>query len=180
MSQDPFSGPSPIPVTFASVQSFQGRLVLIEPKKTEMAMNDDNGQMQERITATVTVIDGSGPVKTFKRRVDTGMTLEGPEFPGVWIGQQMLVGQLKDGKGNLLPMVLGRFDTKTRGGSAGKGNPWEIYPPTDQDVQVARKYLADRYAAQANAAVANAAPTQAPAQAPAQNGNPFGGTEAPF
>jgi len=167
--EDPFAGPAPIQSNFASIQSFRGRLVLIEPTKTEMAVNDDNGKLQERITADITTVDGKGAVKIYKRREDTGRTLTGPRHPGVWIGQPILVDQLKNDDGSIRKMVLARVDTKTPGQPAAKGNPWGLIAPTDADKQMARDFLANRTI------------EQAAAPASAQDENPFAKAgDAPF
>lgn len=174
---DPFSAPSPIQSNFASVQSFRGRLVLIEPTKVEMVPNQETGALQERITATISVLDGSGPVSVFSYGEDTGRKLEGSTFKGVWIGQEILIGQLKDPKtGQLMPMTLGRFETKTPGLKAKKGNPWGILPPTAEDMDTARAYLATRFQAQAAAALPSTTPQEQVTEAAT---NPFA-EQAPF
>lgn len=168
MSTDPFAGPSAVPSQFASVQSFQGRLVIIEPTKFErnIPSADDPTKLQDRITATISTVDGQGRVQIYSRRVATGQYLEGPSHEGVWISNDRLVKQLLNHEtGQPHRMVLGRIDS-WKGGPAGKGNPYEIKEATEQDKDMARKFLADRMVGGA------AAPSAAPAPAP---GNPFGG-----
>lgn len=148
--EDPFAEAAPIQSNFASVQSFRGRLVLIEPVKTEMKPNQDTGLLQETVTATITTVDGKGPVEIFNRGDATGRMLPGPRHEGVWIGQEILVGQLKTADGHLRKMILTRIDTKTPGKKAMKGNPWGFavgLPETDK--QMARDFLANRTIEQA-------------------------------
>lgn len=167
---DPFATPTPVASKFASVQSFYGRLILIEPKKIEhdvpKSSANPTGARGDRITATVTTVDGQGPVEVFTNRVATGQYLEGPEHRGVWINQDRLVPNLMtlDGK-SLLPMVLARVSTY-KGGPAGQGNPYSFEDPTEEDKQMARDFLAGRRLAGASA------PSQPAAQAAPKN--PFG------
>lgn len=166
--QDPFAAPSPVASKFASVQSFYGRLVIIEPRKIEYdvpkSSANPTGPKGDRVTADVTTVDGQGAVEIFTNRVATGQYLEGPEHRGVWINQDRLVPALMtpDGK-SLLPMVLARVST-FRGGPAAQGNPYSFDEPTEEDKQMARDFLAGRKIGAA----------AAPSQAPAAPKNPFG------
>lgn len=164
---DPFAAPGIIPSTFPVVESLRGRLVLIKPKSQKTVPNNlgNPGDTQEQVTADVTVVDGLGPVALYKNRQATGQTLPGPDFPGMWFSQQVIVAQLADAL-RTQGMVLGRIDTKTPGTMAVKGNPWGIIAPTEDDKQAARNFLATRTvaaaAAPAPAPVAQAAPVYAP------------------
>lgn len=167
---DPFATPTPVASKFASVQSFYGRLVLIEPTKLEndvpKSSSNPTGPRGDRVTATITTVDGQGAVEIFANRSGTGQYLEGPEHRGVWINQDRLVPALltPDGK-QLLPMVLARVSTFL-GGQARQGNPYSFEAPTEEDKQLARDFLAGRRLAGASA------PSQpAPQAAPK---NPFG------
>lgn len=168
--QDPFAGPTPVASKFASVQSFYGRLVLIEPTKLEhdvpKSSSNPTGPKGDRVTATITTVDGQGGVEIFANRTGTGQYLEGPEHRGVWVNQDRLVPALmtSDGK-SLLPMVLARVST-FRGGAAAQGNPYSFDEPTEDDKQMARDFLAGRRLAGASA------PSQ-PAASSAPK-NPFG------
>lgn len=152
---DPFAAPSPVASKFASVQSFYGRLVIIEPEKIEhdvpKSSANPTGPKGDRITATITTVDGEGPVEIFANRGATGQYLEGPEHRGVWINQDRLVPALQtpDGK-SLLPMVLARVST-FKGGPAAQGNPYSFDAPTEEDKQMARDFLAGRTVAAASA-----------------------------
>lgn len=161
---DPFAEPSPVASKFASVQSFYGRLVIIEPNKIEhdvpKSSANPTGPKGDRVTATITTVDGQGPVEIFANRGGTGQYLEGPEHRGVWINQDRLVPALQtpDGKA-LLPMVLARVST-FKGGPAAQGNPYSFDAPTEEDKQMARDFLAGRKVAAA--------------AAPVEQKNPFG------
>lgn len=168
--QDPFADPTPRTSEFASADSFRGRLILIEPTKVERDVPktaaNPMGPKGDRVTATVTTVDGQGPVQIFAQRVPTGKWLDGPEYIGVWFNQEQLSAGLQTLKKDaLLKMVLCRIDTLKPGTPAGQGNPWVMSPASDADKQMARDYLAGRKLAQT-----------AP-QAPAPN--PFGG-DGPF
>lgn len=171
MTQDPFADPTPRASEFASADSFRGRLVIIEPTKLERDIpkqaNVPNGPKGDRVTATVTVVDGLGPVQVFAQRVPTGKFLDGDVHRGVWFNQEQLSAGLQtlDGK-SLKPMVLARIDTLKPGTPAGQGNPWVMNVVSDEDKQTARNYLANRTVNGAEA------PTAAPAAAP-KAGNPF-------
>lgn len=174
MTQDPFADPTPRPSNFASADSIRGRLVIIEPTKVERDIpkqaTQPNGPKGDRVTATVTVVDGLGPIQTFANKVPTGKYLDGDVHRGVWFNQDQLSAGLQtlDGK-SLLPMVLTRIDTLKPGTMQGQGNPWVMNPASDEDKQIARNYLANRTVNGASA------PTAAPAQAAAVpvSGNPF-------
>ena len=155
MTTDPFANPAKPASNFASVASFRGRLVLIEPTGYEydVPSQDDANKKSDRITATITVVDGSGDVEIFSWGDGTGKFVKGPEYRGVWIAQDRLVEQLLDNgeRGRTLKMVLGRFETYKPGQRAKKGNPWGLLDPSDADKQTARDFLANRTIAQASA-----------------------------
>lgn len=177
---DPFEAPTDVVSKFASIQSFQGRLVLISPTKLETGIpSADNPQkLVDRITADVMTVDGKGQVQIFQRRMPTGQYLSGPEHRGVWIGQDRLVQQLRQdgGRGALKGMVLGTIDT-WKGGPAGKGNPWEIRPATEADKQMARDFLASRTVGAAAVPTPASDPAEVGEFVPSSGGdkNPFGG-----
>lgn len=156
---DPFAPPAVIPSTFPSAASFRGRLVIISPKSQERVPNQQGapGAMQDRVTADVSVVDGQGAVPLFTRGQHTGQFLEGPEFTGVYFSQERIVKGLSEAL-KTGGMVLARVDTLTPGTVPGKGNPWGLIDPSEEDKQVARNYLANRTVGAA----------QAPAPAPVQ------------
>lgn len=158
--EDPFATPqdNPIPSEHPSAASFRGRLILIEPTKYEpnLPKRDKPGEFQDKITATVTVIDGSGPVELMPQQVPSGQFIEGPEYAGVWFSQQRITAALVNAKTKQpVKMMLGRLDTY-KGGPAKEGNPWGIQEPSEADKQIARNYLAKRHADRAAAEVAQA------------------------
>lgn len=158
---DPFAAPAPIASEFASADSFRGRLVLIQPTKLELDVPNmqDASKSADRITATVTTVDGLGPVQIFSQKAPTGKFLEGPEHKGVWFSQERIVKAILPDR--VLPpsgrMVLARLETYKPGRGAGIGNPWGLVDPTEADKQTARDFLANRTITQA------VAPAQAPA-----------------
>ena len=158
---DPFADPTPIASDFASADSFRGRLVLIEPTRLELDVpNQQNpSQTADRITATVTVVDGLGPVQVFAQKMPTGKFLEGPEHKGVWFSQDRIVKAVLPER-YMVPgrMVLARLETYKPGQPAGQGNPWGLITATEADKQTARNFLANR--------------TVGGAAAPAQQGPP--------
>jgi hypothetical protein len=170
---DPFAAPAPIASEFASADSFRGRLVLIEPTGLELDVPNqtDPSKKADRLTATVTTVDGQGPVQIFSQKQPTGKFLDGPAHKGVWFSQDRIVkGVIGDsrslvGKG----MVLARLETYKPGKGAGIGNPWGLVDPTDADKQLARDFLANRTVAAASA----------PATV-AEDDNPFNKGDAPF
>lgn len=164
---DPFAAPAPIPSEFPTVASFRGRLVLIQPQKIESVPNNLGapGAMQDRVTATVSVVDGQGPVPVFKNNAHTGQWLEGPSWSGVWLQAEVISKQLApNGQITQGSMVLARIDTRTPGEIPRKGNPWGLIDPTEADKQLARDFLANRLVASASAPAP--APQAAPPAAP--------------
>lgn len=191
-TQDPFSTRTAVATTFASIASFRGRLVLIEPTQFEADVpGQEPGKVADRVTATITVIDGSEvqrPVELFPQGHPSGQHLPGNRFEGVWISQDRVVKQLRTdamARGTLQAMVIGKFETFKPGVPAKKGNPWGLdYEVTEADKQTAREFLAKRYAEQAAAAVGGATAgtpglRSAPAAAPSATPLPAAAAPAP-
>lgn len=164
MSQDPFSRPGVIPSAFPKVQSLQGRLVLFKPKSEKTVPNTlgGPGAMKDQMTVDVTIVDGAGPLPLFKNRQHTGGFLDGTDFPGMWIDSEVIVKQLRDALA-VGGQVLARVNVPNPALPAGKGNAWGLVDPTEDDLQTARNFLANRTVA------ATSAPGPVPAQAIAQN-----------
>lgn len=146
---DPFATPVAVASTHPSADSFRGRLVLIEPTGIEFDVlknsKQPNGAKGNKITATVTVVDGSGPVQIYREKVPTGAFLDGPVFHGVWFNQDRLAllgGLINPQTKTLVPLVLGRLETFKPGQPQGLGNPWGLLEPTEEDKQTARNFLA--------------------------------------
>ncbi len=163
-TQDPFAAPTPRVSAFPSVASFRGRLVLIRPTKLEHDVpkqpSAPTGPKGDRVTANVSVVDGLGPVELFPGGNPSGRFVDGPDYRGIWFGQDQLAAGLQDARGNLLELVLARIDTLNPGTRAGQGNPWVFSEPSESDKDMARKFLAGQMVGGA------AAPTAPPAQQP--------------
>jgi len=148
----PFKKPAAIASEFASADSFRGRLVLIEVTKFEKDVPNasDPTKVQDRVTATVTTVDGGGPVQVFSQKQPTGVFLDGPEHKGVWFSQDRIVKAVApNGAAAVGDMVLGVIQTYKPGKGAGIGNPWGLIDPTDEQVQIASDFLAGRTVAKA-------------------------------
>jgi hypothetical protein len=170
--EDPFKDPAPIASTFASADSFRGRLVMIEPERLELDVpnQSDPRNVADRLTATVTTLDGQGRVEIYSYKAPTGKYLDGPVHKGVWFSQERIVKAVLPDR-VLTPgvRVLGRLETYKPGKPAGPGNPWGIVPATPQEKQAAAQALANL--------------TLGQAQDPADDKDPFapgGAKEAPF
>lgn len=155
---DPFAEPAAIPSEFPSAASFRGRLVLIQPTRMELDLPKKGGkpgQLEDKVTATVTVVDGSGPVELCPQQVPSGIFVDGPVYAGVWFSQQRIVGAICPKRTFSPQMRLGRIDT-FKPGPAREGNPWGLNPPTEADKQMARDFLAKQAMEQATRTVAEA------------------------
>lgn len=143
---DPFSDPAPITSQFASADSFRNRLVLIEPTRLELDVpNPSNpGQVADRMTATVTTLDGKGRVEIYSYKAPTGKYLEGPVHQGVWFSQERIVKAVLPNR-VVTPgiRVLGRLETYKPGRPAGPGNPWGLLRATDEEKAQAAQFLAN-------------------------------------
>lgn len=179
MTNDPFEDPTPHSSDFASADSFRGRLILVQPTKLErdipMSSANPNGPRGDRITATVTVVDGSGPVHVFAQRVQQAKTLEGPQHRGVWFNQGQIVEALMTPDGSALRKgVLMKLDTLKPGTMAGQGNPWVVTAATEDEKNTARQFLAAQMVGDAAPSAPAPAQPAVSAPAPAAGGNPFG------
>jgi hypothetical protein len=168
--EDPFKDPAPIASEFASADSFRGRLVMIEPTQLELDIPNARqpGKVSDRMTATVTTLDGQGQVQIFAEKIPTGKFLPGPVHKGVWFSQERIVKAVLPDR-VLTPgvRVLGRLETYKPGRPAGLGNPWGIIPATPAEKQAAAQVLANL--------------TLGQAQDPADDVDPFApGTPPPF
>ena len=160
---DPF-GTAPDVSSFPKLEQLRGHLLLITPTRLETGLlssfsKPGQPQYQDRITANVIVLDGL-PV-----RQESGQPFETNEFSAMYFSQSRLVAQLSGNVGTNRA-ILGRLETYKPGEKAAAGNPWGILPMTDQDADLARRYLAgDR-----SMVPAAPAPVQ---QAPAAAGSPW-------
>lgn len=156
---DPFAEPLDIASEFPTASSFRGRLVLIQPTKVEwdLPKRDKPNETENKVTATVTVVDGLGDVQLCPSQIPSGVFIEGPVYTGVWFSQKRVVEGLVNVRTRQpLPLVLGRLETFKPGKPAKEGNPWGIIKPTEADKQMARDFLANQMKEQAAAAVAKA------------------------
>lgn len=166
-TEDPFENPTPRVSAFASADSFRGRLVMIEPVKVDRDVpkmaSQPNGAKGDRVTATVTVVDGQGPIQIFSNRAATGRFLDGPVHRGVWFGQEQLAQGLQSEDGAALrKRVLARIETLKPGQPQGQGNPWTFVVATDEDRAIARAFLAAQMVGGADAPTATDAPKKNP------------------
>ena len=159
---DEFELPGVIASTFASADSFRGRLVLIEVTRYEVDVPNEleKGKFADRITATVTTVDGGdNKAQIFSYKAPTGKYLDGPVYKGVWFSQARVVEAVAKGRGtgSVGKKTLGTLQTYKPGMPAGPGNPWGLVDPTPEQIQAAKDFLAGRTVAEATAPVAGAA-----------------------
>jgi hypothetical protein len=148
----PFKLPSKIASEFASAESFRGRPVLIEVTGFEKDVPNPltPGKFADRVTATVTVVDGKGPVQIFAQKVPTGVFMDGPVHKGVWFSQDRIVKAVADkGAASIGEVTLGIIETYKPGKAAGLGNPWGILDPTEAQIAQATEFLAKHMVGQA-------------------------------
>lgn len=161
--QDPFQTPKPIVSTFASAQSFRGRVVLIEPTDLELDVpnKDEPSKKADRLTATVTTLDGLGPVAVYSHKEATGVMLPGPVHKGVWFSQDRIrEGVIGQGNRQFQPgtKIIAVIDTYKPGKGAGPGNPWGLNAPTDAQRVLAAQLYAQIQIGGAQAPAPQAAP----------------------
>lgn len=168
---DPFAVPTEAPKeplapngTFVAVAGLKGRLLLIKPKALEKDIpskfkdpKTNEIKNQHRLTADVTVLDGS---ETF-----TWADVEGDiqtvsvdsiphTFEDMFISQARIIDATEDARDPSQPNV-----TMTLGRLGKDGRAWRLYAPETKDVAAARQYVLDT--AQAKAAAAATASTSA-------------------
>lgn len=152
---DPFSGPAPQEARGPRLRDIYGRLVLLVPHKLEVGVTsqfknpDGSPQTQDRMTTDVIVLDGGtiqyGGKPEKVPPIPHTKTAEVPHRTvRMYISSAGLVSQCRDALAARLAgkpgMVLGRL---TRGSDSGKGEPpWLLTPPTEDDKNIARRYLA--------------------------------------
>lgn len=137
---DPFSTARD---AFVKQEHVNGRLVLITPLSSgerESTLPGSQGKMYAFIETDTVVLDG-----TVDDMIDeVPMLLEGFQYSGQAITAQLLPSLHKS------TMVLGRLGQKPSQ-TKGFGPAWVLQEPTEEDKVVARKYLADEEARQAQA-----------------------------
>lgn len=150
----PFSLPAAIPSEFASADSFRGRLVLITVTGYERDVPNvaEPGKTSDRVTATVTTVDGKGKVQIYAQKAPTGQFLDGPEHAGVWFSQKRIREAVApDKEQSLGRTTLGVLETYKPGKIAGLGNPWGVVEPTPEQIKVATEFVMNGAAANATA-----------------------------
>lgn len=138
---DPFDTPAPIASEFPTPASFRGRLVMIKPTRIELdAPKGNEGKTADKVTATVTVVDGLGDVELCPLQIPSGTFVPGPVYDGIWFDQDRLVKAICPGRKLKERMTLGRIQT-FKPGPAKQGNPWGLLDPTPEDIETARAFL---------------------------------------
>lgn len=139
--QDPFADPIDIPSEHPNAASFRSRHILIEPTRLELDLVKQNGELQDKITATVTVVDGKGDVQLCPQQVPSGILVPGPVYKGVWFSQERIVkGLFPDRVFVPGKRVLARLETY-KPGPAKQGNPWGMHPLTPEEKSAAIQVL---------------------------------------
>jgi hypothetical protein len=149
---DPFSAPAPQLARGPRLREMYGRLLLVLPHKVETVPNKLSpvaGATQERMTADVIVLDGGqiqyGGKPEAVPPVPHDKTANVPhKTDRMFISAVGLISQCREALARRMAgqpgMVLGRL---ARGEAKGNQEaPYLLTPPTDQDKQVARQYLA--------------------------------------
>lgn len=150
-----------------------GRLVLISPIKIERGVPNNlgkPGEVQDRMTADVVVLDGApfgfgGAPEKGKPHTHTAQTPY--ESVGMWISSAPLISQCERRVGE---SVLGRLGVK----NLPNGNTaYKLDDPNEQDMALARQYLVDKQAGKI------APPQQIPASQPYAGPPPQQAPQAP-
>lgn len=137
---DPFDTPAPIASEFPNAASFRGRLVMIKATRFEQDAPKQEGGTADKVTATVTVVDGLGDVQLCPSQIPSGTFVPGPVYDGIWFSQDRVVKAICPGRKLKERMTLGRLET-FKPGPAKQGNPWGLTEPSPQDIETARAFL---------------------------------------
>ena len=134
------------------VADLQGRLVIILPERLERGIPSrfidratGQPQLQDRMTATVIVLDGGPMHWTPSRNGQPGQPQQAQVpmvIKGMWIQQTKLIEQLTEAltlrqQGNPRGLALGRL---WKAGT-GQSDPYVLAQPNQQDVQVYDQYV---------------------------------------
>lgn len=149
--EDPFSGPAPR-ADRPRVRDMYGRLLLVIPHKLEEGIPNrlQPGTTQDRMTADVVVLDGGalpyGGRPEATPPVPHTKTAQVPlKVDRMFISQAGLISQSREALAKRLRgqpgMVLGRLAVGETS-NPGQNAPYLLTPPTEEDKQLARKYLA--------------------------------------
>lgn len=131
-----------------AVADLQARLLIILPERCDRNVpskfpNDDGTpKLQDKMTATVVVLDGGPLVWGQSPQNPQGTVANAPHvIKGLWIQQRGLISQLEDALALRLSggpgIALGRL---WKAGTA-KNDPYVLADPTEQDVQAYNHYV---------------------------------------
>lgn len=149
---DPFSGPAPQQPRGPRIRDVYGRLLLIIPHKLEEGVPNrlQSGTTQDRMTADVITLDGGpipyGGAPEATPPVPHDKTAQVPHKTArQFISQAGLISQCREALAKRMRgepgMVLGRLTVGEKPANGGNP-PYLLTPPTEQDKQLARQYLA--------------------------------------
>ncbi len=165
---NPFAVAVAPPSTFPKMAGLNGLLLLVKPIKleenlinTRFSKPGQAPQTYDRLTADVETIDA----------VPAGF--DSNVFPSMYISGTRLITQLRGNLATGQP-VLGRLGLFKPNEIPGAGNPWGLLEPTEDDVQLALRYVNGTH--KPSGGVTPAAPKLAVQTAGAplhQGGNPF-------
>jgi hypothetical protein len=122
MTTDQFENPGT--TTAINLEELNGRLLLIKPSRVEVGVSTVLGN-KDATVADVHVLDGEDPGQLLGEAFIWPKVLQAQLRSTVSTGRYCL-GRL--GQGNAKP---------------GQNPPWKLADPTEDDKQLARKYLAD-------------------------------------
>lgn len=138
-------------------EKMKGRLLIIIPEKFEkdvvsatLKTSDGKPQVQDRLTATVIVLDGDTIVGSEDKYGEPKGEFSKPlvpvfEIPNMYISSKMLIAQVVDpDTGAMAPMRFGALGTLPAKGAGDK--PYVLYSTTDAEKEKARAIWAKRQA----------------------------------
>lgn len=146
-----FEDPGAIGVARPRVADMHGRMVFVQPTVLDRVPKPESktGEMQDRITATVTICDG-GPLQfggNPAKHIPHTMTVSTPyTAEGIFISQQNMVQALRKALPSVARptggVVLGVIELGTQSDPL-KNRPWNITPlgPADPRRQLAQQIL---------------------------------------
>lgn len=112
-----------------NIKDYEGYLLLVTPTEYIENVDTTNGPT-DVVDADMVVLDGEDAPE---------------EIDGVRIFQNVLIGALRKRIGKKQNMLLGRLAISTEK-KKGQNAPWIFQAPTDEDKEVARKYIESKKA----------------------------------
>lgn len=149
---DAFEGAAPPPpqADRPKLRNLRGRLLLIKPSRIERGVPgpDNDGKLQDRVTANVTILDGGrlGFGDDPRMGVPASKWIEENELPytieDMYISGKLLVLQLtvKEEGGRLRVQVLGRLGAKPSA-KATYSPAWLLDTPSAADIEIGKAFL---------------------------------------